>query len=363
MDGLSISGSMNFDSAVSMVALAVVSVALRFVIRLSARLPITRSDWLILVALAMDAVYSAIMIDYVVNGPGPRTLDMNEVVANLTDGGEAWGKALLKMLYISDIFFGLTITFVKLSILAFYYTIFSISRKFQLWTYVVGGLCTAWLIVYMFINIFQCKPIEALWEQLGSTEYCIQSGPLWLGYELTNFFLDVLVLVLPVAMVRRLQLPSGQKWSVAGIFLLGGLVCVTSIIRLTFIWHPDNPDFTNIAGTEVMSSIQLGTAILCACLPTYGPMLNVFRKGINKIKRKMGMSTSGTYDFSRNSRARGLVSKDSANRDLEASPYYLVERHGSTRRKTEISNGDGDSLPLADFPSNSIMVQKSVDVV
>jgi hypothetical protein len=127
------------------------------------------------------------------------------------------------MLYVSDIFFGVTITFVKLSILTLYYSVFSVSRKFQLWTYVVGGACVIWFVVYAFLNIFQCRPIHQLWDSLGSTQFCLPSGKLWLGLELSNFFLDVVILVLPVAMLRQLQLPPTKKWSVAGIFLLGGL--------------------------------------------------------------------------------------------------------------------------------------------
>ena len=127
------------------------------------------------------------------------------------------------MIYVADIFFGLSITFIKLSILAFFHSIFSISKRFHLWNYCTAGACIIWLVVYTFLNIFQCRPISALWEEMGSTEYCIPSGKLWLGYEIANFFLDVLVLALPVAMIPRLRLPTVQKWALAGIFLLGGL--------------------------------------------------------------------------------------------------------------------------------------------
>lgn len=112
---------------------------------------------------------------------------------------------------------------VKLSILDFYRQLFAISKKFQVWNRVAAGLCIAWLIAFVFLNAFQCDPPSALWTALGSTEYCMPSGPLWLGYEITNFALDVVLLALPVAVVRHLKLRSAQKMSVAGIFLIGGL--------------------------------------------------------------------------------------------------------------------------------------------
>ena len=126
-------------------------------------------------------------------------------------------------MYVGDLFFGFGITLVKLSILEFYRQLFSISQKFQVWNWTTVGLCVAWVIAFTFLNAFQCRPPSALWEALGSTEFCIPSGPLWLSYEITNFFLDVILLALPVVMVRHLKLRSAQKFSVAGIFLLGGL--------------------------------------------------------------------------------------------------------------------------------------------
>jgi hypothetical protein len=87
----------------------------------------------------------------------------------------------------------------------------------------VAGLCLAWFLAYTFLNAFQCRPVSAFWETLASTDYCIPTGELWEAYELTNFFLDLVVLVLPTVMVHRLRLPSARKWSVSGIFLLGGL--------------------------------------------------------------------------------------------------------------------------------------------
>jgi hypothetical protein len=62
MKELGASGLSNFGGAVSMLALATLSVVLRLILRLSARLPITFSDWLIILSLALFAVYCGMMI-------------------------------------------------------------------------------------------------------------------------------------------------------------------------------------------------------------------------------------------------------------------------------------------------------------
>ncbi|KAI1073698.1 hypothetical protein F5B20DRAFT_586971 [Whalleya microplaca] len=355
MKELSRSGTTNLWSAVSMLALSVVSVTIRLAIRRWGRIPLLWSDWLILLGLATVAVNTSLIVYYIIDGPGPGTYDLNEVIANYANGGADWAVAMMKELYVGDLLFSLAITLIKLSILTFYRELFAISKTFQRWNWAASALCIIWLIVVTFCNVFQCSPPSALWEHLGSTEYCMASGPLWLGYELTNFFLDILVLVLPVVMVHRLKLRTAQKWSVASIFLLGGLVCVASIIRMVYIWNPNAPDTVQISQVQLLSTIQLGTAVLCACLPTYGPLLQVARKAMNRMKHVVGFSMPKAFDLSSGSGSR----KESTKR----SEYYRMgERESGMHAASASANGFTEEYPLGDIPSRSIMVSKSVQI-
>jgi nitrate reductase gamma subunit len=63
MKALSPSGSNNLWSAVSMLVLATVAIALRFMIRISTRLHVTWSDTFMLLSLASFAVFGAFNID------------------------------------------------------------------------------------------------------------------------------------------------------------------------------------------------------------------------------------------------------------------------------------------------------------
>ncbi|KAI0849864.1 hypothetical protein F5Y00DRAFT_260969 [Daldinia vernicosa] len=357
MKELSHSGTTNLRAAVSMLALSVVSVTVRLALRRWARIPLSWSDWLILVGLAMIGVNTGLIVQYIVAGPGPGTYDMNDIALNYTNGGADWAAAMMKELYVGDLFFGLAITSVKLSILAFYRDIFAISKPFQRWNSAACVLCIVWFIVFAFCNIFQCNPPSALWEHFGSTEYCIASGPLWLGYELTNFFLDVLVLVLPIVMVHRLRLRTAQKWSVASIFLLGSLVCVASIVRMVYIWHPQAPETVSISQVQALSSIQLGIAVLCACLPTYGPLLNLSRKGLIQIKRAIGFSVSDTSSHS------GIINGRNAKDLTDRSEYYrMCEGESDAHVVSASADGIVEAHALGDIPSRSIMVSRSVRV-
>lgn len=132
----------------------------------------------------------------------------------------------MQYLYIEQLVFAFTITSVKISLLSFYQRIFSV-RVFRRWVLFVGALCLVWLVVCLFLIIFQCSPVPAAWRVMMrlSGARCIPATRIVFGAELANVLLDILILALPIYMVRRLQLPRRRKVVVGGIFLLGGL-CV-----------------------------------------------------------------------------------------------------------------------------------------
>ncbi|GLA56387.1 hypothetical protein AtubIFM55763_007454 [Aspergillus tubingensis] len=343
-------GRDNLGAAISMLALAVVSVALRLVVRIITRQWSPLSDGLLLLSLACMAVFAALLIQYIVAGPGPGTFDLNEFAADADIGGMVWAKSFLKTLYVADLFFMATISFVKLSVLAFLHGLFKISKIYRILNYVTAGLCVAWFLIVLFVNIFQCHPIHMLWDAMGAAEYCIASGRLWLGMELTNLFLDVMILFLPVYVVTRLQLSRTRKIQVTGIFLLGGLVCIASICKLSYLWIPATPQVVRAPETMVWSSVQLGVATLCACLPTYAPLFRVARG-----KMSTGKSPSPPYPYGSDNTPRNAPAGKSA-------PYRRVEDPLLSTQQTEITRGDGESYKMDQLGPCHIYVKQSVDV-
>ncbi|KAG6354181.1 hypothetical protein INS49_004785 [Diaporthe citri] len=181
---------------------------------------------------------------------------------------------LFKLTYALEILFGIAITTVKFSILWFYWELFATSggvthnkRIIQ----VAAVACTIWFLVMNFLVIFQCIPIHAYWDKLAQPLYCMDTPKLLLAYELTNLFLDVFILCIPMPIVWQLNLKSSKKISLLGIFFLGAFVCVASILRLNAIWDPSG----QVAYSNAMlwSTLQIGLAIICACLPTLAPIL------------------------------------------------------------------------------------------
>ncbi|KAL1877992.1 hypothetical protein Daus18300_002346 [Diaporthe australafricana] len=115
---------------------------------------------------------------------------------------------------------------VKLSILLFYWKVFAINngntfnkRIMQVTTVA----CIVWLIVVTFVLVFQCSPIPTYWDKFVQAPYCMNAAKTLLGYEMTNLFLDVAILCIPLPIVWQLNLQMSKRMGLVGVFFLGGL--------------------------------------------------------------------------------------------------------------------------------------------
>ncbi|TGJ88727.1 hypothetical protein E0Z10_g94 [Xylaria hypoxylon] len=145
--------------------------------------------------------------------------------------------AEVRTIFIREILYSPGITLLKLSILWFYYQLFSVNTTLRRMIIATAVICVLWLVATTLDIALECMPIRAFWETFISPEYCLENLPVLLGNELSNFFIDVAILCIPARAVWQLQLSPAKKAPIMGIFLLGGLVCVFSILRLVVIWH------------------------------------------------------------------------------------------------------------------------------
>jgi uncharacterized membrane protein len=137
------------------------------------------------------------------------------------------------MVFADEIIFCVIITLIKTSLLIFYWNIFSVSTLQRNTIIVTATACLIWFLVFLCLTIFQCHPVQYIWEKLNQKEYCISSPPILLSMEITNLFLDIIVLAIPTSIISQLRLSTPKKVSVLGIFLVG-LGYVTAQAHPTF---------------------------------------------------------------------------------------------------------------------------------
>ena len=112
---------------------------------------------------------------------------------------------------------------IKASLLALYYRLFGVNKRFRLAANISSIVVGIWYFSVLFAGIFQCRPPAAFWNKDITNAQCVDLVGFSIGSAITNLLTDVLVLCLPMPMIWSLHLTSQQKWSLTGVFALGFL--------------------------------------------------------------------------------------------------------------------------------------------
>lgn len=110
----------------------------------------------------------------------------------------------------------------KISICCFYLRIFP-ARNFRTLTYIVIGLNIAYLLAFVLVSIFQCRPIQGAWLHWdGEGNYkCNHINAQGWASAIINMLLDLIVMILPLNQLYKLQLSIKKKAFVMCMFSLG----------------------------------------------------------------------------------------------------------------------------------------------
>ena len=210
------------------------------------------------------------------------------------------------LLYYFQIFYVVGPPTIKLSLLFLYKRIFSISRRFLYLIYAVGALVVVWLLVGLFLGIFDCVPIESFWLDGGR---CIDFKKFGIGYAIVNITTDFAVWLMPIPSAWKLRLPLGQKIAVTVIFGIGLLYghpfllffppsldnhfvadaflllinsdCAAAFARLMagMLLLEEEDMMFYYAKPVMWSIIEISTGVICTCLPTMRVVLRTILRG------------------------------------------------------------------------------------
>ncbi|XHG06240.1 hypothetical protein AWENTII_009445 [Aspergillus wentii] len=219
----------------------------------------------------------------------------------------------------------------KISICCFYLRIFP-ARNFRTLTYIVIGLNIAYLLAFVLISVFQCRPIQGAWLRWdGEGNYkCNHINAQGWASAIINMVLDLIVMILPLKQLYNLNLSIKKKTFVMCMFSFGIFVTVVSILRLDSLIKFASTD--NVTWDYVTvgywSTIECHVGVICACLPA-------IRFLLRKAAPKLFGGTSVNQSFGVNSTSRGTGSR------LEGA-IHVRSKHD-----------DQDFLPLVDMDHSS----------
>jgi hypothetical protein len=126
----------------------------------------------------------------------------------------------------------------KMSVLLFYRHICFVAEGYRRASLAVMVVSTAWYIAAQVSNLLSCHPIDSFWN-LSKPGQCLNFNAMFLGTGIADTVIDIFILLLPIRMALKLQLPRKTRVAVAGIFGLGGFVVITNIIRIRYVYQPN----------------------------------------------------------------------------------------------------------------------------
>ncbi|KAL1604240.1 hypothetical protein SLS59_004034 [Nothophoma quercina] len=195
----------------------------------------------------------------------------------------------------------------KTSILLQYHRVFP-TRKFQVACWCVFAVVVCYTIWTVFSSIFACVPVHAFWTKERAR--CIDQFAMWFTNAAINITTDFAIIILPMPVIRRLQLGKRQKSALIGIFGVGGFVCIVSILRLqslVAISNSSDQSYDNPAAAT-WSSVESNVGIICSCLPLLRPLMTKCLPGVFSSHRRDTRSTPHIYPTIGSARSRPLPS-------------------------------------------------------
>ncbi|KAI8626127.1 hypothetical protein F5Y19DRAFT_466702 [Xylariaceae sp. FL1651] len=233
------------------------------------RKPLGIDDYVIIFAFLSLLSLNATTIWGIPYGLG---FPLEYVLANIPDGLVV----NLKVITAAEFTWPLTTESCKVAILFTYLEIFRTEKKFKWVVWCLIVLCTLYPIIFIPFFITVCDPVWAAWTPAIRDAHCRPLDIQEIASVVVNLILDAGVVLVPIPVVWKLQMPRNKKLGVTAMFSLGIGVIAVSIWRLVTTLTPGHlSDLTyDIYILALQSQLECWLGILAANIPALAPLLN-----------------------------------------------------------------------------------------
>ncbi|KAK5112177.1 hypothetical protein LTR85_011610 [Meristemomyces frigidus] len=225
------------------------------------------------------------------------------------------------------------------------------SVRLALRSFLVLNICL--MVAIFFADLLQCTPVRYAWASAEMDTYVgkkvVKKGGTCI--DQVNFFLisaglsvmtDILILLIPPAMLITLNMPTRKKIAVWAVLSAGWVVTIVGVIRIVLYYYrfqPDNID-RSYSVSYTVSGIEANVAIIAACGPAIKALCTQY--GIRFLSSRSATGPAAYVYGSPEASARrpGLqgYSRQRDPKGSHADPQYDLQDLGTVRR-----DGDGDS--------------------
>ncbi|GAA84746.1 hypothetical protein AKAW_02860 [Aspergillus luchuensis IFO 4308] len=162
---------------------------------------------------------------------------------------------------------------------------------------------------------------------LSDTEVqTLEKFAFWTGISPIDIITELVICILPIYIVKPVQVASGKKVTVVVAFFIRIFVIITTVIRLILMRHSQSfpsTDMNDAAfATTITTECVLCVSIMTACIPCLKPFLDAFDSGMLNVslhKRIGGGSNSNSYGnaYAMTSMSKGVRESATRSRYME----------------------------------------------
>ncbi|EGO58880.1 hypothetical protein NEUTE1DRAFT_128403 [Neurospora tetrasperma FGSC 2508] len=255
-------------------SIAVIFVALRFWARSRAVNGLGASDWCILFSL----IAKPNELTEIAHGMGKHIWNVDY---------EANYVFLMAGFWASSLTYFLSLAMTKISICLLYLTIFTVESARRA-TYAVLVIVCITSVYTIIVICTACVPLRDFWDPaqpwgVGLPKPTCHTNQWYWSCTGLTITTDFLIFLLPIPIVGPLKLPARQKVFVVGIFAVGFVICIVSLVRVFYLYASQYTavhDITFSTGKlTYWTAIEVHTAIVIACVMTLKPLIVRFFPG------------------------------------------------------------------------------------
>jgi hypothetical protein len=134
-------------------------------------------------------------------------------------------------------------------------------------------------VAFTFGTILQCWPVRGAWDPSIDSEHkrCANITAFWWSNGIWNIASDLFLILLPVPVIRKLNITLAKKIGLACMFSIGLVVIVTAVLRFTTLQTAArkakyDPCYGSLLSTT-WTNAEAALAVICANIPMLRQLL------------------------------------------------------------------------------------------
>ncbi|CAN9351717.1 unnamed protein product [Alternaria alternata] len=236
----------------------------------------------------------------------------------------------LIFIQLSEVFYILTTTFLKVSLGLFFLRV--LTKKWQkLIFHVILAISATYGLYYVFIALFQCGDPTRLADSLlsPSSPNCLPSALLLTSgylYGVINVIADWTFVLIPITVLLDSDLDRRSKISVSIVMALGAVGSVSSIFRMVYLkglgLHAGGLRAESVKAT-IWATAEPGTGIIAASIAILRPL---FRQIASDVRSKASHYSHSRKGSQQSDDTIALTSQESAAQAMKNKRHSMYRR-------------------------------------